>query len=84
MSKTKQKSRAEIYLIFSASAMMANNFYTQKNFRLDHFLFQFSLERMLKKEAIVGIFSNGKENFVLCISFYCISGYIEVDKKMYS
>ena len=41
--------RTEMYLIFLASLMVTYNFRTQGNYRLDHFLIRFSLQKMFRK-----------------------------------
>ena len=43
------RSRTEIYLMSLAGLMVKNNFFIQNEFRLDHFLFKFSSQRMLRK-----------------------------------
>ena len=44
--------------------MMKSNFLIKNNFRLDHFLFQFSLQRMFTNEVNFGISRNHKELFI--------------------
>ena len=43
------RSRTEIHLMSLAGLMKKNNFFIQNKFRLDHFLFKFSSQRMLRK-----------------------------------
>lgn len=47
-----------------ASLMMKSNFFIKNDFRLDHFLFQFSVQRMYTNEVNFGISRNLKNIFI--------------------
>ena len=63
---------------------MKSNFLIKNNFRLDHFLFRFSLQRMFTNEVNFGISRNHKEHLLFIYLFiYLLSQGHTSKKKSY-
>ena len=54
-----------MYFMFLVSLIIKNDLFIQNNFRLDHSLFQFSLQQKVRKMGIFGDFANYKEQFFI-------------------